>query len=119
MLNTQEVEVFLDAIVGPFGHLLEGKSVLDPLDGSGYGRCDLLDAALDGRLEKGDVSLPSGCPLEGLSGHAFFGARHEHVEGCEGGDACAAEGDDLRAARCRNADGHDDDFVLFRRRGRV
>lgn len=106
MLNPQKVQVLFDPSISPLGDLLQGKSVFDPLDGSGDGGSDLLDGALNGRLEEGDVSLPSGCPFEGLSGEALLSSRHHHVERCEEGDACAAESDGFGAAGGRDADGH-------------
>ena len=106
MLNPQEIQVLLDPAVRPLGHLLEGKPVLDPLDGPRHGGRDSLDAALDRRLEECDVALPLWGPLEGLAGDALLGAREEHVEGGERGDAGRAEGEYLGATGSGDADRH-------------
>ena len=69
-------------------------------------RRDVLHAALDGRLEEGDVALPARGPVGCLGGEALRGAGHHHVEGREGGGAGGAEEEDLGPAGCGDADRH-------------
>ena len=87
------------------GHLLHGHALDRLLDRALGVRADALHAALDGRLEEGDVALPPGRPLGRLRGHALRGARHHHVEGREGRGAGAGEEEHLGAGGGGDADG--------------
>ena len=70
-----------------------------------WGR-DPLDAALDGRLEEGDVALPPGRPLVRLAVHALVAAGGHEVEGGEGSDAGGAKREDLDSGGGGDAERH-------------
>jgi hypothetical protein len=107
VLDAHPVEVLLDALVCPLGRLLQGKALLNPVDGPLNRRCHALDAALDGVPEHGDVALPPRGPLGGLLGETGLGARRHQVEGGEASDAGGAHAEDLSPGSGGDADGHD------------
>jgi len=110
MLDAQPIEVLLDAAISPLGRGFEGKSLLDPLDGSGDGGSNPLDAALHGRLEVRDVAFPSWSPLVGLMGDACLGTGEHHIERGESTNASGAEAEVLGGTGSGDADRHDGCF---------
>lgn len=106
MLDLHHVEALLDAPVSPLSSLLEVEAVLHPLDGAGDRGRYSLDAALHGGLEHGDVALPSGRPLESLTGETLLGSGHHEVERGKCGEAASAHAKDLGPAGSGDANGH-------------
>jgi hypothetical protein len=100
------VKTLLDTSIRFLRHLVQGQSVLDPLNGPRHGRRHPLDASLDGVLEEGDVAFPARSPLEGLSGETLLCAGDHQVEGSEGADAGGTEAEDFTSGGGGNADRH-------------
>lgn len=82
--------------------------MLDAMNGAFNGRCDALDAALDGDVVRKvvDVALPSGRPLGRRPSHALFGTGDAHGERGERADAGSAEEDVLGHTGGRDTDDH-------------
>ena len=73
-MGRHPAEAPLDTPICLLCNLVHGELALYPLDCPRHGGCDFLDTALDGRLEEGDVALPSRCPLIGLPMHTLVAA---------------------------------------------
>jgi len=112
MFGSHLVDALLDTSVGLLGHLLQGKSVLNSLNGPRHGWRHPLDASLDGALEECNVALPPRCPLGSLARESGFGTGSHQVEGCKGTDTSSTKAEHLTPGSGRNTNGHGCELIV-------